>query len=127
MLWANALHDMSLDMVLSKATLLSEAPSPIPDLRFLEAAMVMKSRPDSERLKDWLGFCVLVERLLSTDDFAKYHVQYHFTKGKAFVSDYQELWDISCLWKDPSNASENSIFATVGASGLNYRIPEQFE
>ncbi|KAK0234885.1 hypothetical protein EDD85DRAFT_773703, partial [Armillaria nabsnona] len=116
MLWANALHDMSLDMVLSKATSLGEAPSPIPDLRFVEAAVVMKSRPDSVRPKDWLGFCALVERLLSTDDFVKYvcngtpqpihldsdekhctavflcflqHVQYHFTKGKAFVSDYQ--------------------------------------
>ncbi len=72
MLWANALHDMSLDMVLSKATSLSEAPGPIPDLHFVEAAVVMKSRPDTVRPKDWLGFCALVERLLSTDDFAKY-------------------------------------------------------
>ncbi|PBK88431.1 hypothetical protein ARMGADRAFT_937543, partial [Armillaria gallica] len=120
MLWANALHDMSLDMVLSKAASLGTAPSPIPDLCFVEAAVVMKSRPDSVRPKDWLGFCALVERLLSTDDFVKYvcngtpqpinlasdekhhntvflcflqHVQYHFTKAKAFVSDYQGTFD----------------------------------
>ncbi len=72
MLWANALHDMSLNMVLSKATSLGTAPGPIPDLRFVKATVVMKSRPDSVRLKDWLGFCALVERLLSTDDFVKY-------------------------------------------------------
>ncbi len=116
MLWANTLHEMSLDMVLSKATSLGTAPGPIPDLRFVEATVVMKSRPNLVRPKDWLGFCVLVERLLSTDDFVKYvcnstpqpinldsdekhhnvvflcflqHVQYHFTKVKAFVSDYQ--------------------------------------
>ncbi len=120
MLWANALHDMSLNMVLSKATSLGTAPGPIPDLRFVKATVVMKSRPDSVRLKDWLGFCALVERLLSTDDFVKYvcngtpqpidlasdekhhnavflcflqHVQYHFTKAKAFVSDYQGTFD----------------------------------
>ncbi|SJL03251.1 uncharacterized protein ARMOST_06603 [Armillaria ostoyae] len=51
MLWANALHDMSLDMVLSKATSLGTAPGPIPDLRFVEAAVVMKSRPDSVMAK----------------------------------------------------------------------------
>ncbi len=56
MLWANALHDMSLDMVLSKATSLGTAPSPIPDLHFVKATVVMKSRPDSVRPKDWLGF-----------------------------------------------------------------------
>ncbi|PBK91183.1 hypothetical protein ARMGADRAFT_1031876 [Armillaria gallica] len=114
---ANTLHDMSLDMVLSKAASLGTAPGPIPDLCFVKATVVMKSRPNSVRLKDWLGFCALVERLLSTDDFVKYvcngtpqpidlasnekhhnvvflcflqHVQYHFTKAKAFVSDYQD-------------------------------------
>ncbi|PBK83673.1 hypothetical protein ARMGADRAFT_1089107 [Armillaria gallica] len=133
MFWANALHDMSLNMVLSKATSLGEAPGPIPDLRFVEAAVVMKSRPDSVRPKDWLGFCALVERLLSTDDFVKYvcngtpqlidldsnekhhaavflcflqHVQYHFTKGKAFVSDYQGA---GCWLTDPQVMAKSEV------------------
>ncbi|SJK98937.1 uncharacterized protein ARMOST_02215 [Armillaria ostoyae] len=144
MLWANALHDMSLNMVLSKATSLGTAPGPIPDLHFVEAAVVMKSRPDSVRPKDWPGFCALVERLLSTDDFVKYvcngtpqpidldsdkkhhtavflcflqHVQYHFTKAKAFVSDYQGCWltDLQVMAK--SEVAGHQLFADGNVEG----------
>ncbi|KAK0457077.1 uncharacterized protein EV420DRAFT_1271890, partial [Desarmillaria tabescens] len=119
MLWANTLHDMSLDMVLSKAPSLGTPPGPIPDLHFVEATVVMNSKPDSVKPKDWHGFCALVERLLPEDDFVKYvcngtpqpidlgsdeqhriavflcflqHIQYRFTKEKAFVSDYQGIF-----------------------------------
>ncbi|PBK62410.1 hypothetical protein ARMSODRAFT_895581, partial [Armillaria solidipes] len=150
MLWANALHDMSLDMVLSKATSLGTAPGPIPDLRFVEAAVVMKSRPDSVRPKDWPGFCALVERLLSTDDFVKYvcngtpqpidldsdekhhtavflcflqHVQYHFTKAKAFVSDYQGA---GCWLTDPQvMAKSEYLFADGNVEGSIERFGKQ--
>ncbi|KAK0224925.1 hypothetical protein EDD85DRAFT_959209 [Armillaria nabsnona] len=154
MLWGNTLHDMSLNMVLSKATSLGTAPSPIPDLCFVEATVVMKSRPDSVRLMDWLGFCVLVERLLSTDDFVKYvcngtpqpinlasdeknhnavflcflqHVQYHFTKAKAFVLDYQGT---GCWLTDPqvmakSKVVGHQLFADGNVEGSIEHFGEQ--
>ncbi|KAK0449104.1 uncharacterized protein EV420DRAFT_1275463 [Desarmillaria tabescens] len=122
LVWANAIHDMSIALVHAKVSSYGPPPGPIPDLCFVEAAVALTSHPESVKLKDWQGFCVLVERLLDSDDFVKYvsngapkpvedvsedhlaittflcflqHLQYSQTLGKCFVLDYQGTSNIS--------------------------------
>ncbi|KAK0474618.1 hypothetical protein IW261DRAFT_1422907 [Armillaria novae-zelandiae] len=107
-LWATTIHDMSMNMVATTAPSCGHPPGPILDLAFVEAAVVLNMKPES-------GFTALVERKLP-EQFKKYignaspepipgldaeahakavflcflqHVQFHFSLGKVFVSDYQ--------------------------------------
>ncbi|KAK0438492.1 uncharacterized protein EV420DRAFT_1651417 [Desarmillaria tabescens] len=116
LVWVNAIHDMSIALVHAKVSSYGPPPGPISDLHFVEAAVSLTSCPESVKLKDWRGFCVLVERLLDSDDFVKYvlngapelvkdvsedhlaittflcflqHLQYSQTLGKCFILDYQ--------------------------------------
>ncbi len=116
-LWANSIHTLSMVYMQAKATSSEETPGSIPNLRFVDTAIVLKSKPDSVKTTDWKGgFTALVERLLLSEDFVKYvsngvprpteiistslydtaqflcflqHVQYFLSAGKCFVSDYQ--------------------------------------
>ncbi|KAK0458135.1 hypothetical protein IW261DRAFT_1353013 [Armillaria novae-zelandiae] len=114
-LWATTIHDMSMNMVTMMAPSRGHPPGPILDLAFVEAAVVLNMKPESVRPSSFQGFTALVERKLS-EQFKKYignaspepipgldvevhakavflcflqHVQFHFSLGKVFVSDYQ--------------------------------------
>ncbi|KAK0479772.1 hypothetical protein IW261DRAFT_1336687, partial [Armillaria novae-zelandiae] len=116
-LWATTIHDMSMNMVTMTAPSCGHPPGPIPDLAFVEAAVVLNMKPESVRPASFQGFTALVERKLS-EQFKKYignaspepipgldaeahakavflcflqHVQFHFSLGKVFVSDYQGM------------------------------------
>ncbi len=115
-LWASALHEMSIAVVMDIAQTLVSPPMPIPDLQFVEVAVVQKTRPVSVKRNAWTGLTALAERLLPKGTFWKYianrqprpidnlpevqqdialylcflqHIQYQYTEQSVFVSDYQ--------------------------------------
>ncbi|KAK0486749.1 hypothetical protein EDD18DRAFT_1082691, partial [Armillaria luteobubalina] len=92
-------------------------PGPIPNLVFVEVAVVLNMKPESVRPSSFQGFTALVERKLP-GEFKKYisntspepipgldvevhakavflcflqHIQFHFSLGKVFLSDYQGM------------------------------------
>ena len=115
-LWANALHEMSVAIVTHSPLTVHPPPMAIPDLQFVEVAVVQKTRPVSVKSNSWTGLTALAERLLPRGTFWKYvangqprpvdnlpeeqrditlylcflqHIQYQYTDQSAFVSDYQ--------------------------------------
>ncbi|PBK84323.1 hypothetical protein ARMGADRAFT_1037249 [Armillaria gallica] len=59
--------------VQAKATSLGETPGLIPDLCFVNTAIVLKLKPDSVKTTNWKGgFTALVERLLPSEELVKY-------------------------------------------------------
>ncbi|KAK0221319.1 hypothetical protein IW262DRAFT_1272129 [Armillaria fumosa] len=115
-LWATTIHDMSVNMVASKAPSLRDPPGPILTLSFVEAAIILNMKLESVKASNFQGFTALVEWKLPTHKFTKYisnssplpipgldvdahakalflcflqHVQFHYLFRKVFVSDYQ--------------------------------------
>ncbi|KAK0211998.1 hypothetical protein IW262DRAFT_1247736, partial [Armillaria fumosa] len=115
-LWATTIHDMSMNMVASKAPSLRDPPDPIPTLSFMEAAVILNMKPESVKASNFQGFTALVEWKLPAHEFTKYisngsplpipgldvdahakvlflcflqHMQFHYSFRKVFVSDYQ--------------------------------------
>lgn len=115
-LWASALHEMSVAVVMDIAQTLVSPPMPIPDLQFVEVVVVQKTRPVSVKRNAWTGLTTLAEQLLPKGTFWKYiangqprpidnlpevqqdialylcflqHIQYQYTEQSAFVSNYQ--------------------------------------